>query len=187
MRRDAKNWKVPQNFDYRSSPWGGDSKIAGWALYALITEDNELGRRAAKAVVDHALYMEGRLDILNKMKEVEAIKDVGYDFLRTGIKFGLVDYHTAYHQGGLKRVNELMKKHGAAVLKKDISGSYLSLAFEYDYAYPFMTEKERTIVRRTISKSTYGKYTTGMQIPGHMYINNHMSRCSKPNLSGTRY
>lgn len=175
MRRDAKNWKVPQNFDYRSSPWGGDSKIAGWALYALITENKELGRKAAKAVVDHALYMEGRLDILNKMKEVEAIKDVAFDFLRTGVKFGLVDYHTAYHQGGLKRVHELMKKHGAAVVKKDISGSYLTLAFEYDYAHPFMTEEERTIVRRTISKSTFGKYTTGMQIPGHMYINNHMS------------
>lgn len=175
MRRDAESWKVPKSFDYRTSTWGEDSKIAGWALYALITDNKELGRQAAEATVEHALYMEGRIDILHSLKEAEPIKDVAFDFIRTGIKFGQVDYHSAYHQGGAKRVAELLKKHGAAIAKKDISGAYLSLAFEYDYAHPFMTEQERTIVRRVISKSTYGKYTSGMQVPGHMYINNHMS------------
>lgn len=29
MRRDAENWKIPKNFNYRASPWGEDSKIAG--------------------------------------------------------------------------------------------------------------------------------------------------------------
>ena len=109
-------------------------------------------------------------------KDAAAIKDVAYDFVRTGVKFGQIDYHSAYHQGGKKRVAELMKKHGATIAKTgDHSGSYLTMAFEYDYAHPFMTEEERAIVRRVISKCTYGKYTTGMQIPGHMYINNHMS------------
>ncbi len=176
MRRDAENWKVPANFNYGGSPWGEDSKIAGWALYALITEDQELGRKAAEATVEHAFYLEGRVDILNSHPDAEAIKDVAYDFVRIGVKFGQIDYHSAYYQGGKERVAELMREHGATIAHTgDHSGSYLSLAFEYDYAHPFMTEEERAIVRRVISKCTYGKYTTGMALPGQMYINNHMS------------
>lgn len=176
MRRDAESWKVPANFNYRGSPWGEDSKIAGWGLYALITEDQELGRKAAAATVEHALYLEGRIDILNSHPDSQAIKDVAYDFIRTGVKFGQIDYHSAYHQGGKERVQALQKEHGATIAKTgDHSGSYLTLAFEYDYAHPFMTNQQRTIVRRVIAKCTYGKYTTGMQIPGQMYINNHMS------------
>ncbi|VGO16217.1 hypothetical protein PDESU_04808 [Pontiella desulfatans] len=176
MRRDAENWTVPANFNYRTSPWGEDSKIAGWALYALITEDQELGRKAAEATVEHALYLEGRADILNSHPDAEAIKDVAYDFVRIGVKFGQIDYHSAYYQGGKERVAELMREHGATITHTgDHSGAYLSLAFEYDYAHPFMTEEERAIVRQVISKCTYGKYTTGMALPGQMYINNHMS------------
>ena len=176
MRRDAEKWKIPANFNYRGSPWGEDSKIAGWGLYALITEDQELGRKAAEATVQHALYMEGRIDILNTHPDSQAIKDVAYDFIRTGVKFGQVDYHSAYYQGGRERVEALMKEHGATIAKTgDHSGSYLTLAFEYDYAHPFMTEEQRAIVRRVISKCTYGKYATGMALPGQMYINNHMS------------
>ena len=175
MRRDAESWDIPRNFDFRGSPWGGDSRISGWGLYALITENKELGRKTAEATVKHALYLEGRLDILDKHPEVDAIRDVSYDYLRTDIKFGQIDYHSAYYQGGLKRVKELMKKHGATIVKIDINGSYLTLGFEYDYAHPFMTDEERNLVRRVISKMTFGKYSTGMQIPGQMYINNHMS------------
>ena len=176
MRRDAENWKIPANFNYRTSPWGEDSKIAGWALYALITEDQELGRKAAEATVEHALYLEGRVDILNSHPDTAAIKDVAYDFVRIGVKFDQIDYHSAYYQGGKERVAELMQAHGATITHTgDHSGAYLSLAFEYDYAHPFMTATQRAIVRRVISKCTYGKYTTGMQIPGQMYINNHMS------------
>ena len=175
MRRDAESWNVPKNFEYRGSPWGSDSEISGWGLYALITENKELGRKTAEATVKHALYLEGRLDILDKHPEVDAIRDASFDYLRTDIKFGQIDYHNAYYQGGLKRVKELMKKHGATIMKRDVAGSYLTLAFEYDYAHPFMTDEERNLVRRVISKMTYGKYSTGMQIPGQMYINNHMS------------
>ena len=175
MRRDAENWKIPANFNYRGSPWGEDSVIAGWGLYALITEDQALGRKAAEATVEHALYLEGRIDILNSHSDAAAIKDVAYDFIRTGVKFGQIDYHSAYYQGGRERIAELLKEPGATIAKTDLSGSYLTLAFEYDYAHPFMTEEERTIVRRVISKCTYGKYTTGMALPGQMFINNHMS------------
>ena len=175
MRRDAEKWKVPANFNYRTSPWGEDSKIAGWGLYALITEDQELGKKAAKATVEHALYLEGRVDILNTDPIAAPIKDVAYDFLRREVVFGQIAYHDAYYQGGKARVEQLYKKHGATLKGYDFSGTHLSLAFEYDYAYPFMSEQERTTVRRVISKCTYGKYTTGMQIPGQMYINNHMS------------
>jgi hypothetical protein len=175
MRRDAENWKVPMNFKYRTSPWGEDSKIAGWGLYALITENDTLGKKAADATVEHALYLEGRIDILNSDPVAAPIKDVAYDFIRKEVVFGQIDYHDAYYQGGKERVAELYKKHGATLKGYDFSGAHLSLAFEYDYAQPFMTEEQSSIVRRVISKCTYGKYTTGMQIPGHMYINNHMS------------
>lgn len=175
MRRDAETWKVPMKFKYRTSPWGEDSNIAGWGLYALITENEALGKKAAKATVDHALYLEGRVDILNTDPIAAPIKDVAYDFIRKEVVFGQIDYHDAYYQGGQERVAELYKKHGATLKGYDFSGAHLSLAFEYDYAFPFMTKEQRSTVRRVISKCTYGKYTTGMQIPGHMYINNHMS------------
>ena len=38
-----------------------------------------------------------------------------------------------------------------------------------------MTDAQRDYVRSVISRATSGKYTTGMEIPGHFFINNHMS------------
>ncbi len=38
-----------------------------------------------------------------------------------------------------------------------------------------LTDAQRQYVRSVISRATSGKYTTGMEIPGHFFINNHMS------------
>lgn len=171
-----KDWKVPQNFAYWHNPFGEDGKIAGWALLALLTDDKELGEKAAKATVDLANFLEPRVDILNSIKEAEPIKAVSYDFVRTGLRFGPFTYIEAYHAGGKKRVEELMKKYGVELAHTgDHTGAYYVLGWAYDYAYNFMTPEQRDIVRRVISKCTYGKYDTGMAIPGQMYINNHMS------------
>ncbi|MDP6360480.1 MAG: chitobiase/beta-hexosaminidase C-terminal domain-containing protein, partial [Planctomycetota bacterium] len=80
-----------------------------------------------------------------------------------------------YYQGGKERVESLFKKHGVTLGANTSAPGCLTLGWEYDYAYPFMTDQERAIVRRVIAKITHGKFTTGMAIPGQMYINNHMS------------
>jgi len=175
LRRD-KGWKIPQNYNYINNPFGQDGKIAGWALLALLTDDQELGRKAARTTVEHALFMEPRIDILNTHEAPRPFKQVSYDFVRTGLRFGPFTYIQAYHDGGKKRVDELIKKYGVELAHTgDHTGAYLTLGWEYDYAYNFMTDEERAIVRRVIAKSTYGKYDTGMALPGQMYINNHMS------------
>jgi hypothetical protein len=175
LRRD-RDWKIPQNYNYITNPFGQDGKIAGWALLALLTDDKELGRKAAEATVEHALFMEGRIDILHSLEAARPLRQVSYDFVRTGLRFGPFTYIQAYHQGGRRRVEELMAKYGAELAHTgDHTGAYYSLGWEYDYGYNFMTDEERAIVRRVIAKATYGKYDTGMSIPGQMYINNHMS------------
>jgi hypothetical protein len=85
-----------------------------------------------------------------------------------------LDYHIAYHEGGAENVERLAKR-GIEFGVWDNKFSYASLGFEYDYAYKYMTPAERDYVRSVISQATYGKYTTGMELPGHMFINNHMS------------
>ena len=174
MRRD-REWRIPAQHNYSGSPWGEDSKIAGWGLYALITEDRELGRKAAEATVRHALYIEPWADIVNSDPKTAPIKEVAYDFVRMGLSFGAVDYKTAFYQGGKERVEALYKEHGVTLAANNPAPGCLTLGWEYDYTYPFMTDEERKIVRRVIAKITHGKYTTGMALPGQMYINNHMS------------
>ncbi|WP_161496082.1 chitobiase/beta-hexosaminidase C-terminal domain-containing protein [Zobellia sp. OII3] len=168
-------WEVPENFEYYANPFGADGNIAKWALLALLTDDQDLGRRAAEATVAHALYLEPRIDILNHEETAESFKDVSYDFVRTDLKFGPYTYAQAYYSGGRKRVEELKEKYGMEYFFSNTPGGYFTLGWEYDYGYNFMTKEERTIVRRVIAKATYGKYDTGMAIPGQMYINNHMS------------
>jgi hypothetical protein len=174
MRRD-REWQIPAQHNYSGSPWGEDSKIAGWALYALITDDQVLGRQAAEATVRHARYVEPWAEIVNSAPKTAPIKDVAYDFVRMGLFFGSVDYKTAYYQGGRQRVETLYHEHGVTLGANSPAPGCLTLGWEYDYAYNFMTDEERNIVRRVISKITYGKYTTGMALPGQMFINNHMS------------
>ena len=174
LRRNALDWQVPENFDYYANPFGADSNIAKWALYALLTDDEALGKKAAVAATEHALYLETRLDILNE-SEYSGFNNVAYDLCRTDIQLGPYTYKQAYYLGGAEKVQELKKKYGVTLFFSNTPGSYLTLGWEYDYAYNFMTPDQRDIVRRVISKATYGKFDTGMAIPGQMYINNHMS------------
>lgn len=50
-----------------------------------------------------------------------------------------------------------------------------SIALEYDYAAPYMSEEQRAIVRRAISKLSSNRYASFMEMPGQFSMNNHIS------------
>ena len=98
----------------------------------------------------------------------------GLHQLPPGVRVGGLDYKTAYREGGADRVRELADER-VGFFAEDNQWAYTSLGAEYDYSEPFMTDAQRDYVRSVISRATSGKYTTGMEIPGHFFINNHMS------------
>ncbi|NQT85162.1 hypothetical protein HQ560_00255, partial [bacterium] len=166
--------KDPYRHDYGGAPWAGIDPVACKAILAHLTADAKLGREAVDWTMKHARFLEPRIDILNTHPEAAAWKPNFYYWSRTGVKVGGVDYRQAYEEGGAKRIAELAKK-GVTFFGEDNQYAYTSLGAEYDYAHKFMTDAERAYVRKIIHKSTFGKYTTGMEIPGHFFINNHMS------------
>ena len=164
----------PMRETFGNAPWGGLGVIAAKGLLALLTDDKDLGREAAEWTVKHAHFLEPCMELLNSHPDAQAFKDNFYYFSRAGIRVGGLDYAVAYREGGAERVRELAKK-GVEFYGQDNQWAYTSLGAEYDYCEPFMTDAERDYVRSVISRSTSGKYTTGMEIPGHFFINNHMS------------
>ena len=172
--RNAAARPGPDRPDFGGAPWRGIGVIAAKALLALISQDAKLGREAAEWTLRHARYIEPRIDILNTHPGARGWRENFYYFSRTGLRVGGVDYHKACEQGGPERVRELAGK-GVEFLGQDNQWSFTSLGAEYDYAHAFLTDAERAYVRKVIAKSTRGKYSTGMEIPGHFFINNHMS------------
>ena len=125
-----------------------------------------------------AKYSEPMIDVFNTHEEMKHIRDNWYYYARTAIsKVGTVYYDDAYEQGGAELIAKLAQE--GAVFGNDgdrQSGVFFNSPLSnYDYLYRWLTEDERTLVRRVISKLTSGRYTTGMELPGHMFINNHMS------------
>jgi len=177
VMRDLRNKAAlskPARENFGNAPWAGIGVIAAKALLASLTNDQALGREAAEWTVRHALYLEPMIELLNAHPDAQSFKDNFYFFSRTGVSVGGVGYEDAYRRGGSDLVRKLavkdVKFHG-----QDNQWVFTSLGAEYDYAYNFMTEEERALVRRVIAAATAGKYTTGMEIPGHFFINNHMS------------
>lgn len=164
----------PLRDTFGNAPWGGIGVIAAKGLLALLADDQELGREAAQWTVKHAQFLQPRMELLNTHPDARAFKDNFYYFSRAGVRVGGLDYATAYREGGADRVRELAGK-GVEFFGQDNQWAYTSLGAEYDYCEPFMTDAQRDYVRSVISRSTSGKYTTGMEIPGHFFINNHMS------------
>jgi len=164
----------PARAEYGGAPWAGIGVIGAKALLALIAEDPKLGREAAEWTMKHAQFLEPRIDILNTHPGAKGWRENFYYFSRTGLRVGGVDYRRAFEQGGAAGVATLAKK-SVEFFGEDNQWAYTSLGAEYDYAHSFMTDTQRAYVRKVISKSTRGKYSTGMEIPGHFFINNHMS------------
>ncbi len=159
---------------YNDAPWANVSVIAAKALLAMITEDHQLGQEAAKETVEHARYIESIIDIFNAHPEAVDIRHNFYYFTRTGIRLNGRDFNDVYREGGPDLVRELAQQK-ISFYTKDHQFAFTSLGTEYDYAYNFMTKEQRDLVRRTIAKCTHNKYTSGHEIPGHFFINNHMS------------
>ena len=160
--------------NFGQAPWAGIGPVACKALVALLTDDAKLGREAAEWTIKHARYIEPRADLLNTHPAAASFKANFYYWSRAGVRVGGLDYHEAYTTGGAERVAELAKQ-SVEFFGQDNQYSYASLGYEYDYACKFLTADERSYVRGVIAKCTRGKYTTGMEIPGHFFINNHMS------------
>lgn len=165
---------APMRNTFGNAPWGGIGVIAAKGLLAQLTGDAALGREAADWTMKHARFLQPRIDLLNHHPAAASFKDNFYYFSRAGVKVGGIDYVTAHHEGGAERIDELAAK-SVEFIVKDNQWAYTSLGAEYDYAHEFMTPDERSYVRSVISRATHGKYSTGMEIPGHFFINNHMS------------
>lgn len=150
------NWQVLKNLaanevpdDFQKSHWDFVSILGARALQALIEEDQATGREVAAKVVEHALYLEPIWDGINKLDRIP---------------------DSFYKSRSIQPAdNELGFEYGMQQLQ------HTGLAQEYDYAYNFMTEAQRAIVRRVISKITYGKYASMMEMPPQFSMNNHIS------------
>jgi hypothetical protein len=142
------------------------------ALLALVTDDQALGREAASGLVDRAKYLEPIVDILNTHPGTKGFRDNWWYYSRTNVKS--VDgtpYGEAYEKGGEQLIRELSAKS----VEFSTDSLDADVLYVYDYTCPFMTDEEKAIVRRVIGKLTRNRYTTGMELPGHMFINNQMS------------
>ena len=98
--------------------------LAAISLYALITDNQELGARLAPAIVEFAKQVEAKVD---KTDKEHAFPE-----------------HVWFH----------IRDSGM----KDLSRAY-------DWGYGFLNDKQRSIVRAVIAKSTKGRYSHGMELP----------------------
>ncbi|WOO39773.1 chitobiase/beta-hexosaminidase C-terminal domain-containing protein [Rubellicoccus peritrichatus] len=148
-------------------------------LQALVTDDKELGRKAAEKLVAGAKFIEPMVDLMNTHPTMEPIRDNWYYYSRTSVKkVGGEFYRDVYERGGSELIKELAKDSVEFASDGDRQSSghlFNSDLSNYDYLYDYMTEEERTLVRRVISKLVNDRYTAGMELPGNMFINNHMS------------
>jgi hypothetical protein len=141
-------------------------------LLALITDDQTLGREAATLLVERAKYLEPIIDILNTHPDTRGFRENWWYYSRTNVKnVGGTPYKEAYDKGGEQLIRELAEKS----IEFSTDNLDAGLLYVYDYTYPFMSEDEIVMVRRVISKLTKNRYTSGMELPGHMFINNQMS------------
>jgi hypothetical protein len=151
--------------------------LTSGALVALIEQDHDLGRQLVDLLMEEARYGEPMIEILNTHPSMAGVRDNWYYYRGCSIdKVGGVPYREAFDQGGAERIAELAKESiafGDSGLSS--GGLFNSVLSAYDYLYDFMTEEERAYVRQVIAKATVGRYTTGMELPGNWFINNHMS------------
>ena len=163
---------------------GMQNNLLERALVALVTEDDQLGRETADLFMEEVEYYDCLVDLLNSHPDLKSGNDSWYYYSRVKIaEVGGVGYEDAYREGGAKLVRELAKKsvslpgYSVTGYTQKHHSMYLfnSPIFLYDYLYKYLTEQERTKTRKLLSKMTYGRYTSGMGLPGNMFINNHQS------------
>ena len=165
--------KAVEEIKLQASGKGGvHDAIYTKGLLALITDDQELGREAARELVDRAKYLEPITDMLNTHPDTAGFRDNWWYYSRTNVRsVDGIPYREAYEKGGGQLIRELSAKS----VEFSTDNLDAGLLYVYDYTCPFMTDEEKTTVRRVIGKLTRNRYTTGMELPGHMFINNQMS------------
>ena len=95
-------------------------------LYALMEDDEELGRKAATAVVTISELLERGIDTMNQRSDSE-----------WGIAFG--------HAHG-----------GETAFRARTAADHMNLALFLDFGGKWMTDEQKDAVRRLIAKATYG-------------------------------
>ena len=149
------------------------------ALFALITEDEALGKDLAARLVEYAKFVEPAIDLMNTHPDVRPQRDWWYYYSRTSVaKVGGEHYKDAYEKGGAELIRELAKKgveFSAGGGGKTSGHLFNTVLKDYDYLHPFMADEQRAYVRKVIATASAGKFTAGMGLPGHWFINNHMS------------
>ncbi len=111
------------------------------AMDALITEDEVRGRRAATAIATYA-------EMIRPGIEAAAKLPMGDDSWRAKTSGPMTG--TALSSQGMR----------------DGVGGHL-LGYAYDFAWPYMTEAQRSTVRKTIAEATAGKLWMGARLPHH--------------------
>ena len=111
------------------------------ALDALISKDEKRGRKVGTALANYALLAEPAID--NALTQ-----PLGDDVWRVKIN-GPTTGDWSSDQGA-----------------RDLVGYHI-LGYTYDFAYNFMTDAQRTQVRRVIAKVTRGEVWMGARLPHH--------------------
>ncbi|MEM1108101.1 MAG: chitobiase/beta-hexosaminidase C-terminal domain-containing protein [Planctomycetota bacterium] len=166
------NWALNQRPD-----------LVSRSFMALVMEDEEAGRKCVDELIALATEQEPMIDLLNHHPVFAGIRDNYYYWCRSEIvSVGGVPYKKAFREGGAERIHELARlsvetnaEHHFQVLPDTSGHVKANDYYAYDYLHGFMTEPEREFIRSILKKITYGRYTSGMDMPGHWFINNHMS------------
>jgi hypothetical protein len=124
--------------------WTIESK-AKTPFYALVTQDEALGKELAAKLVEKAGEIEPKVANIQRRKGLE--KDNLWA-LR-----GTLDGEKS-PDGDAVSINQF---------------------FAYDYLYQWLTPEQRSQIRRIIAQMTAKKSTNFMEVPDHFMINNHLS------------
>ncbi len=124
--------------------WEVEKKLKT-AFYALVAQDEVLGRELAAKLGAKAAEVEPKVDNIQKRRGLEK------------------ENHWAL-RGTLDGENS-----------PDAEATNLMQFIDYDYLYRWLNEGQRAQIRRIIAKMTAGKSSNFMEVPDHFMINNHLS------------
>jgi hypothetical protein len=114
-------------------------------FYALVTQDNDLGKELAAKLAEKAAEVEPKVDSIQRRP-------------------GLEKENLWALRGTLD-----------AEKSPDAEGANVAQFFSYDYLYQWLTPAQRNQVRRVVAKMTAKKSTNFLEVPDHFMTNNHLS------------
>jgi len=119
--------------------------LTNMALYCLLTNDNVHGKQAATAIANYFKLREPLIDEWNSVSDSE---------------FG-TNYTNA--NGDVIEMNG----NGAATTWRNIHGvvAHMNLGLALDFGGKWMTQEEKDMMRRVITKATYGRRAYGQDGP----------------------